>query len=99
MECLLQQTMRDSLECISSNILTDVHGARLLFTTFPKSRSAGEKTGDALFKVLAWSVRHLMLGIFPIVREDGLDWAKKDVARATWSGKHWVSCSCASGAR
>ena len=29
-----------------------------------------------------------MFGIFPTVREDGLDWTKKDVARATWSGKH-----------
>ena len=28
-----------------------------------------------------------MLGIFPTVREDGLDWTK-NVARATWSGKH-----------
>ena len=37
--------MRDSLECISFNILTEVHGVRLLFTTFPKSRSAGKKLG------------------------------------------------------
>ena len=80
--------MRDSLECISFNILTEAHGVRLLFTTFPKSRSAGKETLDALFKVLAWSMRHLMLGTFPTVREDVLDWTKKDVARATWSGKH-----------
>jgi hypothetical protein len=74
--------IRDSLECISFNILTEVHGVTLLFTTFPTSRSAGEKTWDALFKVLAWSMRHLMFGIFPTVREDGLDWSKKG-ARAT----------------
>ena len=69
--------MRDSLECISFNILTDVHGVRLLFTTFPKSRSARKETWDALFKALAWRMRHLMLGSFPRVREDGLDWTKK----------------------
>ena len=39
--------MRGSLECMSFNKLTEVHGVRLLFTTFPKSRSAGEKTWDA----------------------------------------------------
>jgi hypothetical protein len=62
--------MRDRLECISFNIFTEVHGVSLLFTTFPKSHSAGKKAWDALFKVFAWSVRHLMFGIFPTVRED-----------------------------
>ena len=39
--------MRDSLECLSWNILTDKTGMRLLFATFAKSLWAGRTTWDA----------------------------------------------------
>jgi len=79
--------MRDSLECISYNIITDVSGVRILYTTFPKSWSAGKETWDALFRVFAWSMRHLMMGCCPRMREDGGAWKSTDAARASASGQ------------
>jgi hypothetical protein len=79
--------MRDTLECISYNILTDKSGARILYTTFPKSFSAGQKTWDALFRVFAWSMRHLMLGLWPRIREDRMGWRKNEDFRARMSGQ------------
>jgi len=80
-------TMRDTLECISCNILTDKSGVRILYTTFPKSFSAGQKTWDALFRVFAWSMRHLMLGLWPRIREDRMGWRKNEDFRARMSGQ------------
>jgi len=79
--------MRDSLECISYNIITDLSGVRILYTTFPKSWSAGKNTWDVLFRVFAWSMRHLMMGCCPRMREDGGAWKSSDDARANASGK------------
>ena len=40
--------MRDSLECLNWNILTDKTGMRLLFATFAKSFGAGRQTWECL---------------------------------------------------
>ena len=79
--------MRDSLECISWNILTDASGVRILFTTFPKSFLAGRETWDALLGTFAWSMRMLLLGVMPSSRHDGKPWKDNDVARAQNGGK------------
>ena len=79
--------MRDSLECISWNILTDGAGLRLLFTCFPKSWTAERHTWDCLFQIFCWSMRHLLLGVWPSKRHDGQPWEKTDRSRARKGGQ------------
>ena len=54
---------------------------------FPKIFSAGKSTCDALFAVIARSTRPLMIGHFPAMREDGLDWRPNEQFRALSSGQ------------
>jgi len=80
--------MRDSLECISWNILTDPAGLRILFTCFPKSATAERHTWDCLFEIFSWSMRHLLMGVWPSKRHDGQPWQKKnDKKRASTGGQ------------
>ena len=81
--------MRDSLECISWNILTDASGVRILFTTFPKSFLAGRETWDALLGTFAWSVRMLLVGVMPSSMHDGKPWKDNDVARPRLVANPW----------
>ena len=68
--------MRDSLECISWNILTDPAGLRILFTCFPKSATAERHTWDCLLEIFSWSMRHLLMGVWPSKRHDRQPWQK-----------------------
>ena len=79
--------MRDSLECVSWNIITDISGDRFLYTCFPKSFAAGRSTWDALLEVFAWSMKQLMLGLWPGCRHDGRPWQPSDKTRQTYSGR------------
>ena len=79
--------MRDSLECISWNILTDGAGLRILFTCVPKSGTAERHTWDCLFEIFCWSMRHLLLGVWPSRRHDGEPWQRNDRNRASKGGQ------------
>ena len=79
--------MKDSLECISWNIITDTAGLRLLFTCFPKSYTAERHTWDCLFSIFSWSMRHLLLGVWPSRRHDGEPWERTDKHRARKGGQ------------
>jgi hypothetical protein len=61
----LAANMRDTLECISYNILTDKSVVRLMYTTF-RNKSAGKITWDALFKKRSVCLEHETVDVLDI---------------------------------
>ena len=80
-------TMRDSLECLSWNILTDKTGMMLLVATFAKSFGACRITWDALRHASALIMRNLMLCIWPSRRHDAMPWQPRGNDTRTMAGK------------
>jgi hypothetical protein len=69
-------TKKDSLELISFNFLAQPHGWRVPFTGISKAYVChcgclGKHTWDDILQVLAWSLRALCSGVFPILGPKG----------------------------
>ena len=69
-------TKKDSLELISFNFLAQPHGWRVPFTGISKGYVChcgclGKHRWDDILQVLAWSLRALCAGVFPILGPKG----------------------------
>ena len=63
----------DSLELFSFNLPCADQGLRIPFTSVQKIHLVKHSTFNAIFDVMAWSLKHLALGKFPLQRHDGTD--------------------------
>lgn len=61
----------DSLELFSLNLPCGHVGMRIPFTSVQKNHLVKHDTFNAILEVLAWSLKHLALGIHPTCRHDG----------------------------
>ena len=58
---------------------------RLPLVAFP-SKSVGPNTFDDIMEVVAWSFKHLTMGVWPSERHDGSEWEASDVGKR--KGRH-----------
>ena len=79
--------MKDSLKVMSWIFEGENRNQRILFAALPKSAIAGKSTWDALFEMLAWNMKMLLLGVMPSCRHDGTPWQDSDRARSIDSGR------------
>lgn len=78
----------DSLELFSLNFPCSEHGMRIPFTSVQKNHMIKHDTYNAILQVLAWSLKHLALGILPETRHDGSPFQPGEHFRLTF-GKHF----------
>lgn len=78
----------DSLELFSLNFPCGPVGKRLPFTSVQKNHLVKHETYNAILGVLAWSLKHLALGILPETRHDGSPFGPGEHFRKVLANHH-----------
>lgn len=73
---------QDSLELFTLNLpCGPTSGMKIPFTSCQKNNIVKHKTFNAILEVLAWSLKHLALGMWPVSRHDGADFGPGEMHR------------------
>ena len=80
-----QNFYTDSLELFSLNFPCGNIGMRIPFTSVQKTHLVKHVTYNAILQVLAWSLKHLALGILPTHRHDGTEFGPGELWRLKMS--------------